>query len=67
MQFPYEMATSPVGGTVYVGDFLGNRIQRFGSDGSCLAKWGNQGSANGEFNSPAHVAVGLDGTVYVSD
>lgn len=28
---------------------------------------GDQGSANGEFNSPAHFAVGLDGTVYVGD
>lgn len=52
-------------GSVYVADTGNNRIQKFSSDGSFMAKWSDSG--DGEFNWPFGVAVNSDGTVYVAD
>ena len=32
-----------------------------------VRKWGMQGSNDGEFDYPEHVAVAYDGSVYVAD
>jgi DNA-binding beta-propeller fold protein YncE len=58
---------------VYVADQLNHRIQHFSPTGELLQAWGSYGSvANetaspGTFNEPWGVAVGPDGSVYVSD
>jgi predicted membrane-bound mannosyltransferase/DNA-binding beta-propeller fold protein YncE len=60
-------------GSVYVADSRNHRIQHFSADGALLNYWGTfadsaQGDApGGTFNEPWDVAVGLDGSVYVTD
>ncbi|MDF3042916.1 MAG: 6-bladed beta-propeller, partial [Thermomicrobiales bacterium] len=44
-----------------------NRVQVFDRDGRFLAAWGTVGSDAGQFASALGVAVGGDGTVYVTD
>ncbi|MGQ9653572.1 MAG: hypothetical protein ACUVXD_05840, partial [Thermodesulfobacteriota bacterium] len=52
-------------GRVYVADTGNHRVQRFTRDGLPLGAWGGEGSGDGEFLSPAGVAVGLFGYVYM--
>ena len=60
-------------GDIYVADSRNHRILHIGADGSLLSEWGtfaDQQSGNapiGTFNEPWGVAVGPDGSVYVSD
>ncbi|WP_322508461.1 glycosyltransferase family 39 protein, partial [Anaerolinea sp.] len=72
LQAPRGMAIAP-DGTLYVADSRNHRIQHFAADGTLLHQWGTfadlvQGDApGGTFNEPWDVAVGLDGTVFVTD
>ena len=52
-------------GNVYVADR--NRIQKFTSTGTFIAKWGTYGSGMGQFSSPSDVATDSAGNVYVAD
>lgn len=60
-------------GDLYVADSRNHRILRIAADGSILDEWGSfadlaQGEAPiGTFNEPWGVAVGPDGSVYVTD
>ena len=59
-------------GTFYVADSRNNRIVHFTADGKLLGSWGTLGGVSGPaelgtFNEPWGVAVGPDGSVYVSD
>lgn len=60
-------------GSFYVADSRNNRIQHFDADGKFINMWGEFGDATfsdlpgGIFNEPWAVAVGPDGSVYVSD
>jgi uncharacterized protein (TIGR03663 family) len=60
-------------GTLYVADSRNHRIQHLSADGAVLNVWGSFGDVNagavqdGAFNEPWDVAVGPDGSVYVSD
>jgi uncharacterized protein (TIGR03663 family) len=60
-------------GDIYVADSRNHRILHIGADGNLLKEWGtfaDQQSGNaptGTFNEPWGVAVGPDGSVYVSD
>src|SRR5215213_3698003 len=60
-------------GDIYVADSRNHRILHIGADGSLVNEWGtfaDQQSGNapiGTFNEPWGVAVGPDGSVYVSD
>jgi len=68
-------------GSVYVADSGNNRIQKFTAEGVFVSKWGTNGSGNrllewlwskwgtaeGQFDYPAAVAVASDGSVYVAD
>ena len=79
-QFEYPVNIS-VGsdGSVYVADSNNHRIQKFNSSGVFIAKWGSycetdtngdgvaEQPCNGQFNYPEAVAVGQDGSVYVTD
>jgi uncharacterized protein (TIGR03663 family) len=60
-------------GTLYVADSRNHRIQHLNSDGSLIKVWGTFADQSvgdaplGTFNEPWGVAVGPDGSVYVSD
>lgn len=60
-------------GNVYVGNYLGNvgsnYIQKFDSSGNFLAKWGSNGSGNGQFRSGVMGEMAFDGSgnLYVPD
>ena len=48
-------------------DWGNNRVQWFEKNGTFRSKWGSLGNGNGQFNSPAAVAVHpLNGDVYVA-
>jgi predicted membrane-bound mannosyltransferase/sugar lactone lactonase YvrE len=61
-------------GSIYVADSRNNRIQHLAPDGKVLQVWGTFGETKGTivpptgtFNEPWGVAVGKDGSVYVTD
>ena len=54
-------------GNVYVVDYVFHRIQVMNLSGDMVAEWGEQGSADGLFNSPWGIAVDDAGDVYVAD
>ena len=55
-------------GNVYVADTGNYRIQKFSGTGQFLAKWGSNGSGDGQFaGAPKAIAVSPAGDVYVED
>ncbi len=72
LQAPRGMALAQ-DGSLYVADSRNHRIQQFAADGTFIRQWGTfadsaAGDApGGTFNEPWDVAVGLDGSVYVTD
>jgi len=64
--YPYGM-TVGASGSVYVAGTGNDRIQKFDSSGTFLAKWGTYGTGAGQFHAPEGVAVALSGDVYVTD
>jgi sugar lactone lactonase YvrE/4-amino-4-deoxy-L-arabinose transferase-like glycosyltransferase len=71
-QNPRDIALAP-DGSLYVADTMNHRIQHLTTDGTVLQVWGSfadlaGGDApGGTFYEPWGVAVGPDGTVYVTD
>jgi DNA-binding beta-propeller fold protein YncE len=54
-------------GNVLVADEGNNRVEKFTSNGSFLAKWGSSGSEQGQFSYPWGVVEDSDGNIYVAD
>jgi sugar lactone lactonase YvrE len=54
-------------GNVYVADSGNDRIQKFGSSGKFLSKWGSSGKGDGQFSHPKGIVVDGQGNVYVAD
>ncbi len=69
---PRSIAVAP-NGDLYVADSRNHRIQQFSPDGQVIRTWGsfsgldNANAEGGTFNEPWGIAVGPDGSVYVSD
>ena len=69
---PRGIAIAP-DGSIYVADSRNHRIQHFAADGTVLNVWGSfadilSGEAPaGTFNEPWGIALGPDGSVYVTD
>ena len=72
-QRPVSQFLSPKGiavdgsGNVYVADTFHFRVQVFSASGEFLAKWGTEGSGDGQFQFPSAIAVDGSGNVYVAD
>lgn len=76
MNAPRALAFAP-DGTFYVADSRNHRVLHFGADGSFILAWGgpsgnavnnpNPAAPPSTFNEPWGVAVGPDGSVYVTD
>ena len=54
-------------GNIYVTDTGDTRVQKFAPDRTFLLSWGSTGPDDGQFRTPSGIAVGANGTVYVSD
>jgi predicted membrane-bound mannosyltransferase/DNA-binding beta-propeller fold protein YncE len=69
---PRGLAIAP-DGSLFVADSRNNRIQHLRADGSIIGIWGSFAdsskgdAAGGTFNEPWGVAIGPDGSVYVTD
>ena len=76
LSFPRAVAAD-ASGNIYVADSGNNRVQVFAADGTFLRGWGSTckldtgegcvDGGRGQFNEPWGIAVGADGSVYVSD
>jgi DNA-binding beta-propeller fold protein YncE len=74
--FPRAVAVDAQG-KIYVADTGNHRVQVFNADGTFLRQFGSlckldnrqgcQGEGEGQFNEPWGIAVGQDGSIYVSD
>jgi uncharacterized protein (TIGR03663 family) len=60
-------------GTIFVADSLNHRIQHFTSDGVYINSWGGFADSavstapGGKFNEPWGIAIGPDGSIFVTD
>lgn len=68
----YSLTVSPTrttndSGTTYQIDPAHKTIQKFDKNGSLLAKWGGEGSQDGQFNNPQLIGLDLQDQVYVYD
>src|SRR5919112_1983965 len=52
---------------VFVVDYANIRIQKFDTDGKFIAKWGSEGSGNGQFLHLHSIDIDSLGNVYVTD
>ena len=52
---------------IYIADEMSHRISVFGTEGTILGKWGEQGSGDGEFTGPSGLAFDSADNVYVVD
>ncbi|HEY8466431.1 MAG TPA: Ig-like domain-containing protein [Solirubrobacterales bacterium] len=62
---PLALAVGP-SGAIYVADGH-NRVVKFNAQGEFVGAWGATGSGDGQFRSPAGIAVDADENVYVTD
>jgi DNA-binding beta-propeller fold protein YncE len=64
---PTGLAYDEMRDRLYVADSIEHRIFIFDGKGSVLGTIGQRGVADGEFNSPTHLAVDREGNLYVTD
>ena len=64
---PDGIAISPITGQVYISDWYNNRIQVLNPDLTFSHSFGSEGSANGQFKYPCHIAIDSQGLVYIAD
>jgi streptogramin lyase len=64
----YDVDLGP-DGDVFVADYAHNALVRFTPEGTLVRSWGGSGEGAGQFGSqsPQHIAVGVDSSVYALD
>lgn len=65
--YAFGIAISPTTGELFVADRSNHRIQVLDRNGTFKRKFGSNGSAPGQFNSPQDLAFLSDGTLVVGD
>lgn len=64
---PTGIAFDAPGRRLFVADTAQHHVVVFGSDGRMIARIGQRGQADGEFNYPTYLCLASDGTLYVTD
>jgi DNA-binding beta-propeller fold protein YncE len=67
LQGPSGVAIDPERGVLYVADAWANRVVAYDLLGNFLFYWGFEGSGQGQFQNIWGIAIGEQGTVYVSE
>ena len=63
---PFKIAIDAYG-YLYVTAPWNNRVRKYDGSGTLIKHWRTTGNGNGEFVTPSGIAVGIDGSIYVSD
>ena len=64
---PAGVAVDPTSGAIFVTETATNQVVKFNADRTTAFEFGSAGSGNGQFNSPAGLAVDASGNIYVAD
>ena len=66
LQYPADVAVDSAG-SIYVADFFGNKVVKYGNNGSVMMEFGSEGKGAGQFEGPAGIAVTPNGSIWVAD
>jgi tripartite motif-containing protein 71 len=66
-QWPFDLAVSPIDGSIYVTDPSLQLVQKFTPEGKFISQWGGWGTRPGEFYKPKGIDVDSHGRVFVID
>ncbi len=64
---PAGLAYDAAAAELYVADAASGRIAVYDAQGALVRSWGREGSQDGEFNHPTHLALDASGTLLVTD
>ena len=66
LQRPTGLVRDPLGKQIYVADTRGHHIAVFSDTGELIRKFGQQGTAPGEFNAPTYISL-MQNKLYITD
>ena len=66
LHYPYDIALSP-SDELFVVEYAGGRVSKFNLEGKLLGRYGEPGSAEGQFSNPWGMTVSPSGMIFVAD